>query len=155
MCLFLRYVITFDKKERKLHLIDYTYYNAIETKVSRLHQKDVVAHFAYVQIFLHSQQLTSGISSLQKHMLSNHVSIYRWNKIFNNSFQLINSWRLGAIHMLHDVPPEEKVERVAVRTVSRPHHFSLQWYKSFCKLVCQKLKIVGCGVACNTILHVP
>ena len=69
MCLFLRYVITFDKKERKLHLIDYIYYNVIETKVSRLHQKEVVAHFSYVQIFIHSQQLTSGISSLQKHML--------------------------------------------------------------------------------------
>ena len=58
MCLFLRYVITFDKKERKLYLIDYIYHNVIETKVSCLHQKVAVAHFSYVQIFFHSQQLT-------------------------------------------------------------------------------------------------
>ena len=63
MCLFLRYVITFDKKERKIHLIDYIYYNVNETKVSCLHQNEVVAHSSYVQIFLRSQQLTSGISS--------------------------------------------------------------------------------------------
>ena len=35
------------KKERKLHLIDYIYYNVIETKVSCLHQKEVVAHSSY------------------------------------------------------------------------------------------------------------
>ena len=66
---FLRYVMTFDKKERKIHLIDYTYYNVKETKVSCLHQNEVVAHSFYVQIFLRSQQLTSGISFLLKHKL--------------------------------------------------------------------------------------
>ena len=64
MCLFLRFVITFDKKERKIHLIDYIYYNVNETKVSCLHQNEVVAHSSYVQIFLRSQQLTSGFWNL-------------------------------------------------------------------------------------------
>ena len=45
MCLFLRYVMTFDKKERKIHLIDYIYYNVKETKVSCLHQKGCSALF--------------------------------------------------------------------------------------------------------------
>ena len=48
-----------------------------------------------------------------------------FNKIFDNLFQLINSWRLGAIHVLHDVAPEEAVKRVEVRTVCRPCHISL------------------------------
>ena len=38
MCLFLHYVMTFDKKEKKIHLIDYIHYNVIETKVSCLKQ---------------------------------------------------------------------------------------------------------------------
>ncbi len=68
MSLFICYVMTFDKKERKIHLIDYIYYNVIDTEVICLHQKEVVAHSSYVQIFLYSQQLTSGISSLLNNM---------------------------------------------------------------------------------------